>query len=528
LVLLDVCKVEIIMGIKRSFFFVLYIFIGFWFGCSPFPDFNDATVISRPVNIQPDYSGIIIPPNIAPLNFRIEEAGSWYYVKINGPLAPSIQIQGKSPEIRIPLNEWKSFLMSNKGNSYKVEIALKDSVGNLIRFSPIENRISTDSIDPYLAYRRLGPLYTLWKKMGIYQRCLEDFKESPIMVNRLTQDNCMNCHNFCNSNPDRWLIHLRGGPGTAMLLIHGDEVHKVDTKTEFNGPVAYPAWHPSGNLAVFSSNKLLLFFHSLGEPRDVLDRASNLVVYNIPTNVLTTTSQIASPDRMENWPAWSPDGKYLYFSSAPELETFEDPPQQDLAYSKIRYDLMRVSYNEESGTWGELELVLSGSKVGGSINQARISPDGQFALFTVSLYGNFPIYNSSADLYLLNLSSGEVKKLELNSESTESFHAWSSNGRWVVFSSKRIDNLFARPYFAYVDGNGNTSKPFILPQKNPEYYETCLETFNVPEFILEPVRISAKRLAKTAYQDAQPVKLDPKWITVQKREEVPISNPQPQ
>jgi hypothetical protein len=516
------------MIIKGLSLFVIYILIGFHFGCSPSPDLEDATLVSKSVSIEPDYSGIIIPPNIAPLNFRIKEAGSWYCVKIHGPMAPSIEIEGNSPVIRIPLNEWKKFLMANKGNSYQVEIALKDTAGNMIRFSPILNRISEDSIDSYLAYRRLGPLYTLWKRMGIYQRCLESFDESPIMINRLTQDNCMNCHNFLNNKSDRWLLHLRGGPGTAMLLIDGKSTHKIDTKTEFNGPVAYPAWHPSGNLAVFSANKLLLFFHSIGEPRDVLDRASDLVVYDIPTNVMTTTSQIANPDRMENWPAWSPDGRYLYFSSAPKLETFEEPSGQDLSYSEINYNLMRISYDEETGTWGELELVLAGSKVGGSINQPRISPDGQFVLFTVSLYGNFPIYSSSADLYLLDLSSGEVKKLELNSESTESFHSWSSNGRWIVFSSKRTDSLFARPYFAYVDENGNASKPFILPQKNPEYYDTCLETFNVPEFILEPIRISAKRLAAAAYQDAQPVKLDPKWIPVEKKVEVPRSNPQPQ
>jgi len=516
------------MKIKKPFFFIFSICMSFWFGCSPFPDLEDARFVTKPVRIQPDYSELIIPPNIAPLNFRIKEAGSQYYVKIHGPLAPSIQIQGKSSVIRIPLNEWKKFLRANKGNSYQVEIALKDSTGNWIRFSPITNQIAIDSIDSYLTYRRLGPLYTLWKKMGIYQRCLENFHESPIMINQLTQNNCMNCHHFCNSTPEHWLIHLRGGPGTAMLLIDGNEAHKIDTKTAFNGPVAYPAWHPAGNLVIFSANRLLLFFHSIGEPRDVLDRASDLVVYNISTNILTTTSQIASLERMENWPAWSPDGKYLYFSSAPKLETFEDPSEQDLAYHKIKYDLMRVSYDEKSRTWGELELVLAGSEIGGSINQCRISPDGDFALFTVSLYGNFPIYNSSADLYLLKLSTGKVKKLELNSESTESFHAWSSNGRWVVFSSKRVDHLFARPHFAYVDENGNSSKPFILPQKNPKYYDTCLETFNVPEFIREPVQISVKHLAKAAYQNAKPVELDPKWIPVQKKKEEQISSPQPQ
>jgi hypothetical protein len=516
------------MKTKKSFLFILYLLVNFWFGCSPTPDLENAKMISKEVNITPDYSGITIPPNIAPLNFEIKESGTQYYVEIIGPEASSICIQSKSPVIRIPFKKWKQFLQANKGSSYQIKIALKDSVGNWILFPDITNKISTDSIDSYLAYRRLGPLYSLWKKMGIYQRCLENFDESPIMVNRLTEDNCMNCHNFCNSESDRWLIHLRGGPGTAMLLINGDEVRKIDTKTAFNGPVAYPAWHPSGNLAVFSANRLLLFFHSIGETRDVLDRYSDLVVYNITTNILTTTSQIASPEYMENWPAWSPDGRYLYFSRVLKLEAFEGASQQDLAYRQIKYDLVRVSYDEKTGDWGELELVLSGSKMGGSINQCRISPDGDFALFTISDYSNFPIYLSSADLYLMRLSTGQVKKLGVNSKSVESFHTWSSEGRWIVFSSKVNNNLFARPYFAYVDENGNASKPFILPQENPKHYETCLQTFNVPEFIRDPVQISAKHLAKAAYQEAKPVELDPEWIPEEEIEKEPISNPQPQ
>jgi len=516
------------MKITKTLFYTFSTITLFWLGCSPSSGWEEAKLVSRTARIQPDYSGITIPPNIAPLNFRVEETGVRYHVEIRGPAEPAIRIQGKSPAIQIPLDDWERFLLANRGNAYKVDIYLEDSTGNWIRFSPIENRIAGDSIDPFLAYRRLGPLYSFWKKMGIFQRNLENFDESPVYLSRLTENSCMNCHNFSNNSPDRWLLHLRGGPGTGMLLIDGDKANKISTKTDFNGHVAYPAWHPSGNLAVFSSNRLILFFHSTGEPRDVLDLASDLVVYDISTNVLTTSSQIADPERMENWPAWSPDGEYLYFCSAPKLETYEDVEGQDLAYRQIKYDLMRVSFDEKTRRWGKLERVLYGAEIGGSINQPRVSPDGRFVLFTVSEYGNFPIYLSSADLYLLDLSAGKSKKLDINSDYVESFHAWSSNGRWIVFSSKRIDHLFARPYFAYMDVNGEFSKPFVLPQKDPGYYETRLETFNVPEFIREPVDISAKRLAKAAYQEAKSVELDPKWIPAEKKEEKPMSNPQPQ
>ncbi|MEJ2568519.1 MAG: hypothetical protein P8Z50_06585 [candidate division WOR-3 bacterium] len=203
----------------RTLFYIFLITTFFWLGCSPSPGWQEAILVSRPARIQPDYSGITIPPNIAPLNFRVEEPGVQYHVEIHGPVEPSIQVRGKSPVIQIPVDDWKRFLLANRGNSYQLEIYLEDSTGNRIRFSPIENRIAGDSIDPYLAYRRLGPLYSFWKKMGIFQRNLENFHESPVYLSRLTENNCMNCHNFVNYSPDRWLFHLRGSPGTGMLLV---------------------------------------------------------------------------------------------------------------------------------------------------------------------------------------------------------------------------------------------------------------------------------------------------------------------
>jgi hypothetical protein len=79
-----------------------------------------------------------------------------------------------------------------------------------------------------------------------------------------------------------------------------------------------------------------------------------------------------------------------------------------------------------------------------------------------------------------------------------------------VFSSKRDDGLFTRPYFSHIDSLGNASKPFVLPQENPLFYKTCLEIYNVPEFVKESVRINPQALAEAAFskEDALIAKLD--------------------
>ncbi|HVN47251.1 MAG TPA: hypothetical protein VMU30_00370 [Bacteroidota bacterium] len=494
-----------------GYWFLLISIVFFCVGCVTQKNIPDAKPAGRLPGIQPDYSGIVIPPNIAPLNFSIKETGEDFVVRIHSKNGEPIQIENNSGLIQIPMKQWKRLVSENPGEELIVDIYLKNQAGQWISFNPIVNKIAQESMDGYLSFRRFKPLFNLWKKMGIFQRCLENFDEKPILLNRLTQDNCMNCHTFWQNETDKWLLHLRGGPGTAMLLVTDGKARRVNTKTKFSGVAAYSAWHPSGELVAFSVSKLLLFHHEMGEDRDVLDRSSDIYVYDINTNTITTTPQISDPHRMEIWPAWSPDGTYLYFCSAPELESYADSSRSgEVALNKIKYDLMRIAYDPLKHSWGNLETVISSSDIGLSITEPRVSPDGRFVLFTAASNSQFPIYIQSADLYVLEVKTNRWKKLELNSDKADSFHSWSSNGRWIVFSSKREDGLFTKPYFSYFDTSGHAAKPFVLPQENPLSYETSLEIYNAPEFTKEPVHISPQDLAKAAFseQDALNAKFD--------------------
>jgi hypothetical protein len=493
--------------------------------CTRPADLSNAGAVDRIPAIFPDYRGVTVPPNIAPLNFQILEPGDRFSVLIRSERGEPMRISSASGWIKIPIRPWKRLLGKNAGSELVFEVAVRDSSGRWSTFEPVKNRVSPDSIDAYITYRKLGPLYTYWKKMGIFQRRIEDFTEAPVLVNRQTLDNCMNCHNFWKNGTDRWLMHLRGGPGTSMLLTVDGKTRKIDTRTKFNkAAAAYPAWHPAGDWLAFSVNKLLLFFHAVGENRDVLDRYSDILLYRISNNTITASPEFSGPARMENWPCWSPDGRFLYFCVSPPIEAYIDSTRAgaDFAYDRIRYDLMRVPFDPETGTCGRRETVLSAKQAGGSINEPRISPDGRFVLFTLSAYSQFPIYLRGADLCLLDLTTRAWRKLdEVNSDRAETFHSWASNGRWIVFSSKRIDGLFARPHFSHVDSEGNVSAPFVLPQADPAFYRVHLDNFNVPEFSTEPIRESPRALARAAFdkQNAIVAQLDPALIPVGEEEE---------
>jgi hypothetical protein len=96
----------------------------------------------------------------------------------------------------------------------------------------------------------------------------------------------------------------------------------------------------------------------------------------------------------------------------------------------------------------------------------------------------------------MDLETRRMRRLEINSDQSDSWHCWSSNSRWIVFSSKRRDQLFTRPYFSHVDQQGHCSKPFLLPQRDPRFYDAFVKTYNLPEFVRDPVTVTPDDLAR--------------------------------
>jgi hypothetical protein len=182
--------------------------------------------------------------------------------------------------------------------------------------------------------------------------------------------------------------------------------------------------------------------------------------------------------------------------------TWSDKTVVPESYDQIKYDLVRASYNINRNQWGPLESVLSAEDTDLSILLPRISPDGRWLLFCMCNYGCFPVFQHSSDLYIMDLEAakqtGEYKynRLDINSSESESWHSFSSNSRWIVFSSKRDSGVFTRTYIAYVDKNGKVHKPIRLPQKDPAYYDSCLYTYSVPELVTGPVRATREMLGR--------------------------------
>jgi len=441
--------------------------------------------------IFPDYRDITIPFNIAPLDFRMVDESDGIFAEFKGK-SGILSVKGNK-HIEIPAKKWASLLEQNKGGSLSVTVSAKQN-NKWVEFAPFKMTVSADPIDHGIAYRLIAPGYEVYSKMGIYQRELSNFNQDAIIENTLITGSCVNCHSFRLTNPDDMSLHIRGKKGGTVLKT-GDEVKLLNTKTPKTiSNFVYPFWHPGGKYVAYSVNKTRQVFHETKDKRvEVIDAASDVVVYDVKNNETLYSDLLMTEDHFETFPTFSVDGKTLYFCQA-------DARPMPMEYKEVRYNLCSIAFDPETGAFGnKIDTVFNAVALGKSVTFPRPSPDDKYIMFTLVNYGNFSIWHKEADLFLLNLTTGQTTAMEAaNSDDTESYHSWSSNSRWVVFSSRRINGLYTRPFFAHIDENGQVAKPFLLPQKDPDYYDGLLYSYNIPEFISKKVDLDVREVEKLA------------------------------
>lgn len=456
-------------------------------GCSSWK--TPAASTDAEPEIFPDYKGVTVPCNIAPLNFMLEEAHR-IQVSFTAEGCTPLNVAG-GETVSIPEKKWHRLLESSKGKRISVEVSVwseecPDGKGYL----PFDIYVAEDEIDPLVAYRLIEPGYRGWRQLGLYQRELSSFKESVIVSNAERNETCINCHHFPDYSSESMIFHARGAGG-GTFLYHEGQIEKI----KFNeiGPkknTTYPAWHPEGRYIAFSSNTTRqIFFQHGKKPIEVYDTASDLVLYDTETRQVLTDSRFMTEETLETFPAWYPDGNSLYFTSASSRNLPEE-------LEEMHYDVMKVSFDPSTGTFGKLETVWDSAAEGGSASHPRISPDGRYLLYTWTEYGTFPIWHEEADLRMIDLMSGEHVDISIwnNEDCTDSYHSWSSNGRWVIFGTRRLDGRYTRLYMAYLDEDGNPCKPFLLPQEDPRSNMWRLKSYNIPEFIDGEVEIKEVQL----------------------------------
>ena len=450
--------------------------------CSDKP--NEVTKVDQQPIIYPDYIGVTIPSDIAPLNFNFaDESIDGIDVIAKGSKGGEIHANGEWADFNI--DDWHALTTQNKGGKLTFTVCTKKE-GRWTQYQDFDIFVSNAPLDEWgLTYRLIKPGYENGGDIGMYQRDLSTFDEYAMVTETLVPGYCMNCHTANRTKPDRVTLQVRGEGGGTMLLKDGQQ-DWLDTKTpETKAAGSYSYWHPDGDYCAMSANSVhQAFFTGKGQRIEVFHTFSDVEVLDTRTNQILLTPLLRTED-LEIFPAFSHDGKWIYYSTS-------KPCNVPYEYEKVQCSLCRIAFDARSGQFGEhADTLLNGPNTGKSYTLVRPSYDGRWLLYTVSSRGNFPVCQNDADLWLMNLETGKCRELkELNSQWTESFHNWSDNSRWIVYSSKKEDGMYAQLFLASIDAQGKATKPFLLPQRNPrEFYREMMHSYNVPDFTKARVQL---------------------------------------
>lgn len=487
--------------------FVLYIAfpllgqVCLWSSCSH--QVENAQRVNEMPDIFPDYVDVTIPVGIAPMNFGVEDMDAQCVdVVARGSKGGEMHVQGEYADFDV--EEWHQLTEQNKGGDITFTVCVEKG-GKWYQYNDFKMHVSELPLEDFgLTYRLIPPGYEVGGNIGIYQRDIHNFDEFAIIQETAVPGQCMNCHTSNQCRADQFLMHLRGDKGGTMVQMDGKQTW-LNTKTDSTkANCGYSYWHPSGNYIASSINSIHQLFFVRKERRiEVFDTMSDVLVIDTRNNELILNPKLQQPDWLETYPVFSPDGKTLYFCTAKAKELPTD-------YDKIHYSLCKIAFDANTGKYGDkvdtllyakdtasLDSLPLGGDGGGSYTYPRPSYDGKWLMYNVSDFGNFPVNHKESDIWLMNLQTGETHPLESNSDDSDSFHNWSSNSHWFVFSSRRGDGMYNLAYISSIDDKGKASKPFLLPQRNPKkFYAECFDSFNCPDFTKDKVDFDVKHGAR--------------------------------
>ncbi len=449
--------------------------------CMQIPD--NAEQIGQLPDIFPDYKDVTIPKEIAPLNFYVNDSSECVYVEAIGELGGRIAASGGYACFDV--DDWHSLIDQNQGKSISVKVSTKKD-GKWREYQPFAIYVSDCPLGEYgVTYRKIAPGYQTFSLIGVYQRDISNFDETPLLESRSVGGQCLNCHTPNRTNPDQFYVHVRGRHGATIVRSGGkDLIYNAKAEGQ-NTSLTYGSWHIDGRYCAFSQTKVLQCFYT-GRERliEPYDDVSDIVVLDIDNNQIIT-SPLLQTDSLETTPFFSADGRKIFFCTS---YNYPVPAQ----YDKRKYRLCSIDFDAATGRLGDrVDTIIGARQWDKSICLPRPSYDGKYMVFCVCDYGTNPVNRSESDLYMMDMSDGSIRAIdEINSPDSDGFHNWSANSRWMLFASRRMDGLYACIYFAMVDGEGRFTKPLLLPQKDPKTtYEESLYSYNAPDFTSKKVEI---------------------------------------
>lgn len=424
----------------------------------------------------------IFPPNLCPPYVEWEDPRNdvWQVAVEVGNSPRRFTFVTRERRWRFPQKLWRQLCQEAVTSDARLQVkgvCLAENGGKngVIQASePVRLRISKDTADNYVVYRLVAPPFSSSKTPDIFVRDIRE--DEPRLFLSARRKYCINCHCFSSKkgNTGKLSLQIRSLAAAGQKLPVYLGVYDIDRQSGYRVQLPFEIqmttfmdWSPDGQKLAFSANqKIVALKPILYETQLAGMSTSDIAIYDLVRNEAYLLPGASDPNLLEIYPCWTPDGGSIVFSQAP---VGAHP-------AFMCFDLHTLSLD---GGGEAVARPIEGAAANGRSNYfPRFSPGGKWLSFCQSDGGD--LIRSSSDIYLKPGSlQGPAHHLECNTPyAADSWHSWSSNGRWLVFASKRDGGVYAYLYLTHIDDQGHASPAIPLPVK-----ERPDASFNIPEFV---------------------------------------------
>ncbi len=475
---------------------------------------------AAPLTIRYPYDGSLFPPEIAPTTFvwrDIDSGANAWRIRIEfADGGNAVTGRSSTTEWTPPAALWEVIKKRTMNQPATITIRGVKSILPFLARIRSEARVtistSPDSVGAPIYYRDVPlPFNFAKEKMELIQWRLGDISRSerpPVVLENLPV--CGNCHSF---NRDATMMAMdvdSGGdkgsfaitPVEKQIFLTRDKLITWNDYRREQGAVSFGLLaqiSPDGRYVAATVEDRVIFLGKEGgkiEFSQLFFPVKGIIAfYDTQTLEMRSLPGADNPNLVQSNPSWSPDGKYIVFARAELRDCIRTDKTKNIVLSlnqsstflggdqflqdatnapAYTFSLYRIPFNEGRG--GTPEPVPGATDNGVSNYFAKYSPDGKWIVFCKAR--SFMLLQPDSRLWIMPADlSAPPREMKYNTGRMNSWHSWSPNSRWIVFSSKEY-SPYTELFLKHVDENGNDSPPVRLAQ-----FSSPDRARNIPEFV---------------------------------------------